>query len=137
MPDGNRARLPGQIGHSGKHRAHETEQTCPRTQASLPLLIAMLEVRFDLGSIPITRAVRHILELEKGHGTMAQCRKRSGEPPGGGALIGVPAASATGTNANQVNGAMADVVVSVPSKVLGGKFPVAGDAPFLYPADDL
>src|SRR4029450_5842296 len=126
----------GQIGHSGEHRAHETEQTCPRAQASLPLLIAVLEVRFDLGRILVTRAVRHILKLEKGHGTMTQRRKGGGEPPGGDALIGVPAASATGTNADQVNGAMADVVVGVSSKVLGGKFPVAGHDPFLYPAYD-
>src|SRR5215510_8345673 len=137
MPDGNRAGLPGQIGHSGEHRAYETEQTRSRTQTSLPLLIAVLEVRFDLRGVSIARAVRHILELEKGHGTMAQCRKRSGEPSGGGAFISVPAASATGTNANQVNRAMADVVISVPRKILGGKFPVARHEPFLYSTDDL
>ena len=41
-------------------------QRRPHPQASLPLLVAVLEVRFDLVGIPVTRTVRHILDLEKG-----------------------------------------------------------------------
>jgi hypothetical protein len=103
----------------------------------LPLLIAVLEIGFDTGGVLITRGIWDVLKLEKGHGTMAQGWKRGGKPPGGRSLIGVATASTTGANTDYVDGAMADIVVGISGKILGGKFPVAGHDPLLDPPDDL
>src|SRR5215831_1707559 len=64
VPDGDRTWLSGQVGHTREHRAHQTQQACSLPQAPLPLLVAVLEVGFDAGSVAVARGIRHILEQE-------------------------------------------------------------------------
>ena len=61
---------------------------------------------------------------------VAQFRKGDVEAPRLHALV-VPPTPAAGANAHQVHGAMADVVVAIPLKILRSKFPVARHDPFL------
>ena len=106
-------------------------------QTPLPLLVAVLEIGFDAGGVAVARGIRDILELEKGRGAVPQGWKRGSDPLRGSPLVGVPAASAAGPNADQVHRAMADIMIGIPGKILGSKFPVAGHEPLLHPTDHL
>src|SRR5881394_4586982 len=48
----------------------------------------------------------------------------------------VAPAAARRPDAGEVDRAVADVVIGVAAEILGREFPVAGDQPFLNPADD-
>jgi hypothetical protein len=63
--------------------------------------------------------------------------ERGGDPLRGSPLLGVSASSATRTNADQIHRPMADVMIRIPGKILGSKFPVAGHEPLLHPTDHL
>ena len=52
-------------------------------------------------------------------------------------FVRLPTASCTKLNAGEIDGTVADVVVTVAAEILGREFPVARDAPFLNPAQYL
>src|SRR5262245_62053472 len=128
MPYGNGTRLPRQNGHVGKHRARTAEQTCPRPQAALPLFIAVLKVLLNNGRVLIRWDIGHIFELQDRMGAVTQFGKRDIEAPRLYALV-VPPPPAAGTNAHEIHRPVTDVMVTIPLKILRGKFPVARHDP--------
>src|SRR4030095_6937847 len=61
---------------------------------------------------------------------MPPCRDGDRQALGALTLV-IPAAAAAGADAYHIDGAMADVVVRVPNKILRREFPVTRHVPFL------
>src|SRR5262249_26850799 len=59
------------------------------------------------------------------------------QPTGTAPLLHIAAAAAARANAHHVHGAMADVMIAVAAKILSWELPIAGNEPFLHPAQDL
>src|SRR6058998_630446 len=114
VPDGAGARLAGQVRRVGEHVADEAEEASVLSEAPLALLVTMPEVLLDDRRVLVARRVRDIVQLEKRHRTMAEVGERRAQPLGGGALDGIAPASTTRSDAREVDGTVADVVVRVP-----------------------
>src|SRR4030095_1202775 len=121
VPDGDGARLPGQVRRVGKHVADEAEEARVLSEAPLALFIAVTEVLLDDRRVLVARRVRNIVQLKKCHRAMAEIGERRAQSLGGGALDGIAPASATRSDAREIDGTVADVVVRVPGEVLGGE----------------
>src|SRR4030095_14634750 len=72
VPDGDGARLPGQVRRVGKHVADEAEEARVLSQAPLALFIAVTEVLLDDRRVLVTRRVRNIVQLKKCHRAIAE-----------------------------------------------------------------
>jgi len=68
---------------------------------------------------------------------MAALRKTDLQPAGLLALLQIAPAGARGADPDQVDRAVADVVIAVAAEIFGREFPVARDQPFLHAGQDL
>src|SRR3984893_6085761 len=80
---------------------------------------------------------RHLLGQQVTGSLMAALRERDVQLARQQQLRHVAAAAAGGADADQIDRAMADVVVTVPGEIFSGKFPIARNAPLLNAAQNL
>jgi hypothetical protein len=91
--------------------------------------------RHDRG-VPIGGRRRFAFGQDIDAGLVAALRKADLQPPGHLPLARVAAAAARRADPDQIDRAVADVVIAVAAEILGREFPVARDQPFLHAADD-
>src|ERR1700730_5095587 len=97
----------------------------------------MGEIFGDYRGVLIGRRRRPVLGKKIDAGLVAPLIKRDLQPAGHQALLHVAAPAATGADADQIDRAMADIVVAVAAEILCREFPVARDPPFLDAAQYL
>src|SRR5438874_5619125 len=86
--------------------------------------------------MPIRGRYHFALRQRVNAGLMPTLRETDLESAGHLPLARVAAAAARRADPDQIDRAVADVVIAVAAKILGREFPIAGDEPFLNPADD-
>src|SRR5207245_2877783 len=67
VPDGDGARLAGEVRRVGEHVADEAQEASLLPEAPLALVIAMTEILLYDWRVLVARRIRGILQLEKRH----------------------------------------------------------------------
>src|SRR3984893_19159324 len=91
----------------------------------------MGEIFGDYRGVLIGRRRRPVLGKKIDAGLMAALIKRDLQPAHHQPLLRIAPPAATGPDADQIDRAMADIVVAVAAEILCREFPVARDPPFL------
>src|SRR3984893_13005996 len=97
----------------------------------------MGEIFGDYRGVLIGRRRRPVLGKKIDAGLMAALIKRDLQPARHQPLLRIAPPAAAGTDAEQIDRAMADIVVAVAAEILCREFPVARDPPFLDAAQYL
>ena len=121
----------------GEDLAGAADQRGPFAALAAPLLLAMREIFGDDRGVLIGGRRRLLLGQHVDAGLVPALVEGDVQPPRHQPLLHVAAAAAAGPDADQIDRAVADVVVAVAAEILGREFPVAGHAPFLDAAQDL
>src|ERR1700730_5139178 len=97
----------------------------------------MGEIFGDYRGVLIRRRRRPVLRKKIDAGLVAPLIKRDLQPARHQPLLHIAAPAAAGADADQIDRAMADIVVAVAAEVFRREFPVARDPPLLDAAQDL
>src|SRR6202043_1373756 len=99
--------------------------------------LAMPEIILHHRGVLIGGRGRFVLRQQIDAGLMAPLGEADLQAASEQALPHVAAAAAARADPDQIDRAVADVVVAVAAEILGREFPVARDQPFLNPAEQL
>src|SRR5215469_6092042 len=137
VPHRNRARLARMQSRVREDLAGTTSDPAPFAPLFPSLGLAFSEVLGDGGRMLVGGRRRLALGQDINSGLVAALGKGDVQPARHLALLHIPTAGARGTDADQVDRAVRDVVIAVAAEILGREFPIAWDAPFLDAAEDL
>ena len=138
MPDRDRARLARQQRGIREDLAGRADQPPGGVGAPAPpLLFAMPEILGDLRRVLIGRRRRLVLRQDVDDRLVAAVGNADMQPAADHPLRHVAAALAARPDPDQVDRAVADVVVGVAAEVFRREFPVARNQPFLHAAQHL
>src|SRR6185295_4746568 len=109
----------------------------PLSTPLAPLVLRAPEVVGDHGALLIRGRARLPLGQDVDAALVAALRERDLQSSRYQPLLHVAPARAARTDAGEIDGAVADVVIAVAAEVLRGELPVAGDDPLLDAAEYL
>src|SRR5215472_5478630 len=131
MPRRDRARLARMQRRIGEDLPGAADQPPPLTALLAPLRLAMRKIIRDDRRMLIGLRRRLISRQQIDARLMPPLVKRDLQPARQQSLLHVAPPTAAGANTDEVDRAVADIVIAVAAEVLGWEFPVARDAPFL------
>ncbi len=136
MPHRDRARLARMQRDVGKDFAGAADDPPPLALAAAALFLAMREIFRDDRRVAVGGRGRLALRQYIDPGLMPALVKRHLQPARHLPFLHVAPPAARRPDADEVDRAVADVVIAVAAEILGREFPVARDQPFLDAAED-